>query len=376
MSDLKTGSAKAGSAKTAVAKAAVAKAVSATATGGAATAASVLISRRRFLAGLATAAVAGIGAVPVLVGSMAPVHDGFAAPTAFALEDIPAEFLPLFFEAGDRHGITWSILAAVAWRESGWAPDVIACRRDSTAGARGLMQFMPATARGMGIDPCDPPQAIDGAARYLAGHLARFGSIELALAAYNAGGGAVARHGGIPPYAETRAYVPAVLERASLYADAYQDLTLVSDNVTGDPETLIELAAQGRVRLTSREITDLGHPAMDGRVIAVMEALAARWSYAVSVIKTGHSRCIGGGNRPGCSVSHHWHYRAVDIYMFDGHRVAASSATARSVVEFLAGLQGELRPSEVGSPFRLASPGHFSDADHTGHVHIGYGAAP
>lgn len=370
MTDLKTGPGP--DVKTAVAKAAVAKAARATATGGAASAASALISRRRFLAGLGAAAAAGIGAVPVLIGSMAPVNDGVAAPTAFALADIPGEFLPLFMEAGERHGVAWNILAAVAWRESGWSPDVIACQRDSSAGARGLMQFMPATAAGMGIDPCDPPQAIDGAARYLAGHLARFGSIELALAAYNAGAGAVARHGGIPPYAETRAYVPAVLDRAAAYADAYADLTLVSGNVTGNPETLIELAAQGRVRLTAREIADLRHPAMDGRVIAVMEALAARWSYAVSVIKTGHSRCIGGGNRPGCRESHHWHYRAVDIWLFDATPVSRLSGSARQVVEFLAGLQGELRPSEVGSPFRLPSPGHFTDSDHTGHVHIGY----
>jgi len=69
---------------------------------------------------------------------------------------------------------------------------------------------MPGTARELGVDPMDPVQAVDGAARYLRTQLDSFGSLDLALAAYNAGPGAVRRHGGIPPYAETRAYVTAV----------------------------------------------------------------------------------------------------------------------------------------------------------------------
>jgi soluble lytic murein transglycosylase-like protein len=73
------------------------------------------------------------------------------------------------------------------------------------------MQIMPATARELGVDPMVPQQAIDGAARLLASHLRRFGSVELAVAAYNAGAGAVSRHGGIPPYSETRTYVQRVL---------------------------------------------------------------------------------------------------------------------------------------------------------------------
>ena len=86
--------------------------------------------------------------------------------------------------------------------ESGFNPGAV-----SGAGATGLMQFMPSTAAGMGIDPSDPTQAIDGAGRYLSAQLARFGSLDLALAAYNAGPRAVERAGGIPPYSETRNYV-------------------------------------------------------------------------------------------------------------------------------------------------------------------------
>lgn len=115
-------------------------------------------------------------------------------------------FLPLFRAAGARYGVDPALLSAVARAESGYDPSAV-----SSAGALGLMQIMPGTAAGLGVDPLDPAQAVDGAARYLAAQLERFGSVELALAAYNAGPGAVARHGGIPPYAETQNYVKRVL---------------------------------------------------------------------------------------------------------------------------------------------------------------------
>lgn len=124
-------------------------------------------------------------------------------------DDVP--FADLFRAAGAAHGIQPSVLAAVARTESAFDPDAV-----SPAGAQGLMQFMPATAAGMGVDPFDPASAIDGAARYLTENLRRFGSLDLALAAYNAGPGAVERHGGIPPFPETQAYVPRVLAAAGL----------------------------------------------------------------------------------------------------------------------------------------------------------------
>ena len=85
----------------------------------------------------------------------------------------------------------------------------------SGAGAQGIAQFMPGTAAGMGVgDPFDPAQAIPGAARLIASGIREFGSVPLALAAYNAGGGAVRRYGGIPPYPETRAYVARIIALA------------------------------------------------------------------------------------------------------------------------------------------------------------------
>jgi peptidoglycan DL-endopeptidase CwlO len=115
---------------------------------------------------------------------------------------------PVFAQAGARYGVDPALLEAVAWTESDFRPDVV-----SHAGAIGLMQIMPGTAAGLGVDPRDPVQAIDGAARYLRDALDRFGDVRLALAAYNAGPGAVASHGGIPPYPETTAYVAKVMDR-------------------------------------------------------------------------------------------------------------------------------------------------------------------
>ena len=80
------------------------------------------------------------------------------------------------------------------------------------------MQLMPQTAAALGVDPFVPAQAIDGAARLLAADLRRFGSLPAALAAYNAGAGAVAEAGGLPPYRQTTAYVQQVLDRAGLSA--------------------------------------------------------------------------------------------------------------------------------------------------------------
>lgn len=143
--------------------------------------------------------------------------DTAAAPTAasaFARVSAPAPtggageaaFAGLFQSAGQRHGVSPALLTAVARAESGFNPAA-----KSPAGAQGLMQFMPATAAGLGIDPWKPAEAVDGAARLLKSHLQRFGSTELALAAYNAGPGAVTKHGGIPPYKETQNYVRKIM---------------------------------------------------------------------------------------------------------------------------------------------------------------------
>ena len=116
-------------------------------------------------------------------------------------------YADLFNRAAARYDVSARLLSAVAKQESGYQPRAV-----SPAGAQGLMQLMPATARGLGVtNPLDPAQAVDGAAKLLSSLLDRFGSTDLALAAYNAGPGAVLRYDGVPPYAETRNYVRSVM---------------------------------------------------------------------------------------------------------------------------------------------------------------------
>jgi cell wall-associated NlpC family hydrolase len=115
-------------------------------------------------------------------------------------------YAALFAQAQQRYGVPAGLLAAVAKQESGFDPSAV-----SSAGARGLMQLMPATAASLGVNPDDPAQAVDGAARLLRDLIGEFGRTDLAVAAYNAGPGAVHRYRGIPPYPETRRYVSAVL---------------------------------------------------------------------------------------------------------------------------------------------------------------------
>lgn len=157
--------------------------------------------------------------------SWEPWHYGFmagcggtdAGPNSPAAEGrahlprwVPAQYRPLVASSALANGIAPALLAALLQAESGYNPRAV-----SPVGAQGIAQFMPGTARGMGLaDPFDPTQAIPAAARLLAGHIRRFGSAALALAAYNAGPGAVQRYGGIPPYAETQGYVARILSLA------------------------------------------------------------------------------------------------------------------------------------------------------------------
>jgi hypothetical protein len=159
------------------------------------------------------------GHVQVVPVTTPPDHIRRVLPDASVSAVAPASFgasgrLPLgtpyatlFERAGATHAIDPALLAAVARQESGFDPTAV-----SPAGAQGLMQLMPGTAAGLGVvNSFDPAQAVDGAARLLSDLVGRFGGVELALAAYNAGPGAVARYGGVPPYPETRAYVQSVM---------------------------------------------------------------------------------------------------------------------------------------------------------------------
>ena len=113
-----------------------------------------------------------------------------------------SQYLPHARAMARKHGVPEDLFLRLVQQESGWNPGA-----RSHKGATGLAQLMPGTAAKLGVNPHDPAQNLQGGARYLRMMYNQFGNWRLALAAYNAGPGAVQKYGGIPPYRETRNYV-------------------------------------------------------------------------------------------------------------------------------------------------------------------------
>ncbi len=160
-------------------------------------------SIRRVVPDAGTPAVGAVGTVGAATGAgLTP-----AQLTAAGVYPAVANYAAQFAAAEQANGLPSGLLAAVAQQESGGNPNAV-----SPVGAQGLMQLMPSTAAGQGVNAFDPNQAIQAAARIFKANLAQFhGSVPLALAAYNAGAGAVSQYGGIPPYAETQNYVRKIM---------------------------------------------------------------------------------------------------------------------------------------------------------------------
>lgn len=154
-----------------------------------------------------------------------PARNGSEAPASFdmALNEAmgPASMMPdqlnaLIQEQADTQDVDANLLKAVIKTESNFNPRAV-----SPVGAQGLMQLMPATAAGLGVtNSFDPAQNIQGGAKYLKGLITKYHSIPKAVAAYNAGPGAVDKYQGIPPYKETTQYVKKVMQSYQAYQSA------------------------------------------------------------------------------------------------------------------------------------------------------------
>ena len=163
----------------------------------------------RWIAG-PRAAMQEQAALPLAPGEVS-VPPGAIADPSIAAAAVPGAYAAKVAELSARFDLSPALIEALVWQESRWRADAI-----SPAGARGLAQLMPGTARHLGVDPDDPFANLEGGARYLREQIDRFGGdLEKALAAYNAGPGRVIRAGGIPPIQETRTYVASIMGRLS-----------------------------------------------------------------------------------------------------------------------------------------------------------------
>ncbi len=304
----------------------------------------------RRLASIAAVAVFVLVAPVLLIGFVMMADASTLSPSEHARQDIPSDMLALYQDAADTcPGFQWTVVAAIGKLETDHAraPDQV-----STAGARGPMQFMPATFERYGVDGdgdgrisiTDVDDAVFSAVNYLCANGA--GNQEQLWQA-------------IWHYNHSAAYVREVLQLAASYAEFVL--------VEGSPDAG-RLLRNPAVVLSPQARADLEAGRVDPRVVAALDAVSRRHSVAVSVFSTGHSKLTARG-----TISNHFYGRAADVWMIDGTVVSPMNRNARAVVLEVAALEGAMRPTEIGHPFDdIKVRGGWSDAAHDDHIHIGF----
>jgi hypothetical protein len=303
---------------------------------------------------------------------------GQRGASAFALSDIPRRYLGFYADAASAcRGLSWQVLAAIGKIESDHG-------RSSAPGVRsgvnrfgccaGPMQFnirngRPSTwdtwGTGVAAQVYDPAHAVPAAARKLCGDgLARPERIGQDPCPDVVGSAAL--HVALKRYNNACWYVHEVVTLAGRYTS-----TAPAISPSKDP-FVRALVRNKRIATTTSHgcdpRTDLASGKLDLRVQSLLAVVADRHRIRLSCLRTGHSRFVKGTTR----VSNHTVWRAVDIDMVDGRPVSRANRASRALVLWLDGLQGPLRPSEIGSPFEIGRRPYFSDEGHQGHVHVGY----
>jgi hypothetical protein len=301
--------------------------------------------------------------------------------SAYAVSDIPRRYLEFYTEAASTcRGLTWQVLAAIGKIESDHG-------RSSAPGVRsgvnrfgccaGPMQFnirngSPSTwdtwGTGVVSQVYDPAHAIPAAARKLCGDgLARPEQIHQDPCPSVAGSAAL--HTAIKRYNNACWYVHEVVTLAGRYTSTSTAPPLAPSK---DP-FVRALVNNKRITTTTSHGCDPGSDLASGkvdlRVQSLLAVIADRYSIRLSCLRTGHSRFVKGTTR----VSNHTVWRAVDIDVVNGQPVSRTSTASRSLALWLDGLQGPLRPSEIGSPWNIGRRPYFSDEGHQNHIHVGYG---
>lgn len=290
--------------------------------------------------------------LPILfMGALIAIAGEDVAPSEKALDEIPADLLSIYQSAAATcDGLDWTVLAAIHKVETNFGRGEVT----SSKGAQGPTQFMPATWETYGTDGDG-----DGLADINNVRDAIFSAASLLC---ESGAGDPARlAAAIWNYNHSDTYVAEVLDLATSYGVT----TLGAGLANASPSDLLN---NPRVTLTSNARADLEAGVVDSRIVALLDAISRRYTIGVSVFKTGHSMRTRSG-----SISNHYYGRAADIFFVDGGPVRVSNAAAERLVLELAGIDGPLRPDELGHPFgAIGFPGGFTDADHSDHVHIAF----
>lgn len=303
--------------------------------------------------------------------------------------------------AGTCPGLRWELLAGIGQVESGHgasggaaaapdgtvAPPILGPPLDGTgaggnitpmpagdwAGRWGLtgswlqavgpMQLLPATFEAWAVDgdidgslnPHDIDDAAATAAAYLCGPAGEITDERSALRRYN----------------PSDPYIDEVLSWAERYATA-------PPLVVPDRADVATLLAHPNVSVYGDGRADLEAGRVDGRVVAVLLALARDHTISVTSLVTGHPRCAVTGQRQDrdCVVSNHYVGRAADIAVLDGMPVSARHPAVASLMSQLAALGGDIRPDEIGGPVDTGEAGVFANSLHAGHLHLGWGSNP
>ena len=302
-----------------------------------------------------------------------------ADASAFALGDIPAQYLAEYVSAARAcPKLTWQVLAGIGKVESNHG-------RSPAPGVRsgvnrygccsGPMQFNtrngpPSTwdryGDGQPTHVYDPHYAIPAAATMLcANGLAN--PTPPAPDPCPTVTGTPTQHQAIHHYNHACWYVHQVLTLATRYT------TTPTPPPANDP-FIIALAHNPHLTTTRsagcNPAPDLASGRLDLRVTSLLAVLADHWHLRISCAHTGHSRYVHNTTR----ISNHTVWRAIDIDQVNGHPVTPTSRSAHTLVTWLDGLQGPLRPAEIGSPFPLGHRPYFTDDGHQDHIHIGYSA--